>query len=201
MVRYCRASVSTIMGQQIADSEIESLLSCSEEDFPKFLSLLSAVIGDPCPSEDQLRRAFKVFDSRNKGYVSFEEMEYAVNKFMSSANEEMERSNNQQNNPNATIRSHGYSGSGAASIVSVQELEDMFSVTNRNKAKAAMNELNGVAANTAIQDHETNKQSAKNTTECSNFDQRGSTIDDRKNEDHLKTITVEDFIDVMKLIF
>ena len=27
-----------------------------------------------------------------------------------------------------------------------------------------MNELNGVAANTAIQDHETNKQSTKNTT-------------------------------------
>ena len=91
------------MGQHATDLDIDKLIAKSEEDFPEFLELLTSVIGDPSPSEDEMRKAFKVFDSRGKGFVSFEEMEFAVNKFMASNENELE---NTGGNPPGTACSH-----------------------------------------------------------------------------------------------
>ena len=91
------------MGQHATDLDIDKLIAKSEEDFPEFLELLTSAIGDPSPSEDEMRKAFKVFDSRGKGFVSFEEMEFAVNKFMSSNENELD---NTGGNPPGTACSH-----------------------------------------------------------------------------------------------
>ncbi len=153
------------MGQSVSQANVELLQRSSEVDFPEFLEHLSGVIDDPCPSEPQLRKAFKAFDQKDKGFVSFAEMEYAVNRFMSKGDDGDHQS-----------RKHSTMSVKEEPVVTVSELEDMFAVVNQS-------------------------QNDKKNVDPRPETEAEPTPSEEVGEESEQTITAEDFISIMKIIF
>ena len=63
-----------LLGQHIDQNKLQRILDRSRAkdddiDFPEFLKELDSFISDPC-TEQELRRAFRVFDPENRGKVN-----------------------------------------------------------------------------------------------------------------------------------